>query len=222
VPELQQLWKAETLLERIVRLFHGIGMFRSLAVYCGSSAGSDSRWVRLARSVGTLLAERGIRLVYGGGGVGMMGALADAVLAGGGEVTGVIPHFLNTRELKHEGVTDMRVVETMHERKMLMVDLAEGFIALPGGFGTLDELFEVLTWSQLGIHSRPTAVLNTEGYFDGILTCLDGMVTRGFLRAEDRARLVSANEPGALLAAMEHWRAPDALKFTLATRTSEM
>lgn len=197
-------------------------MFRALAVYCGSSAGRDPRWAGLARAVGTLLARRGIRLVYGGGGVGMMGALADAALAAGGEVTGVIPHFLNTRELKHEGVTDMRVVETMHERKMLMVDLAEGFIALPGGFGTLDELFEVLTWSQLGIHSRPAGVLNAGGYFDGLLTCLDGMVAQEFLRAEDRARLTAAADPEALLTAMECWQAPEGLKFTLATRSGEM
>jgi len=197
-------------------------MFRSLAVYCGSSAGNDPRWARLARATGTLLAKRGIRLVYGGGGVGLMGALADAALAAGGEVTGVIPHFLNTRELQHAGVADMRVVDTMHERKLLMVELAEGFMALPGGFGTLDELFEVLTWSQLGLHERPAGLLNAGGYFDGLLTCLDSMTGHGFLRAEDRARLVAAPEPEALLAAMTQWRAPERLKFTLATRSDEM
>ena len=165
-----------------------------------------------------MLAERGIRLVYGGGGVGLMGAVADGALAAGGQVTGVIPVFLNTRELKHPDVPDMRVVTTMHERKMLMVDLSGGFIALPGGFGTLDELFEVLTWSQLAIHACPIGVLNADGYFDGILTCLDGMVTRGFLRQEDRSRLVSAGDIQSLLGAMEQWRAPEALKFTLAKR----
>jgi len=195
------------------------GMFKSVAVYCGSSAGNDPQYVRLAHTAGVLLAKRGIRLVYGGGGVGMMGAVADGVLEQGGEVTGVIPDFLNTRELKHPGVPDMRVVKTMHERKMLMVDLAEGFIALPGGFGTLDELFEVLTWSQLDIHHRPAGVLNADGYYDGMLSCLDGMVVRGFLRAEDRARLVSAPDMESLLAGMEAWCAPPSLKFTLATRS---
>jgi uncharacterized protein (TIGR00730 family) len=193
-------------------------MFRSLAVYCGSSPGNDPRYVSMARAVGTLLAQRQIRLVYGGGGVGMMGAVADGALAAGGEVTGVIPEFLNTRELKHPGVADMRVVATMHERKMLMVDLSEGFISLPGGFGTLDELFEALTWSQLSIHSRPIGVINTDGYFDGLLSCLDGMVSRGFLRAEDRARLIAAGDIEGVLTAMSDWRAPSALKFSLARK----
>ena len=191
-------------------------MFQSLAVYCGSSPGNDGRYVRLAHEAGELLAQRGIRLVYGGGGVGMMGAVADGALSEGGAVTGVIPTFLNTRELRHPGVSDMRVVTSMHERKLLMVDLAEGFIALPGGFGTLDELFEVLTWSQLDIHNRPAGVLNVDGYYDGILACLDVMVDRGFLRAEDRARLVPAESMEALLAEMEAWRAPQTLKFSLA------
>jgi uncharacterized protein (TIGR00730 family) len=137
---------------------------------------------------------------------------------GGGEVTGVIPAFLNTRELKHPDVADMRAVVTMHERKMLMVELADGFIALPGGFGTLDELFEALTWSQLAIHSCPVGVLNVDGYFNGLLVCLDGMVARGFLREEDRARVVAADKMEQLLAAMETWQAPTTLKFTLARR----
>ncbi len=192
-------------------------MFRSLAVYCGSSPGNDPRFVELARQAGELLAARGIRLVYGGGGTGMMGAVANGALAAGGEVTGVIPGFLNTRELKHPGVADMHMVDTMHERKMLMVDFAEGFVALPGGFGTLDELFEVLTWSQLAIHTKPIGLVNALGYFDGILACLDGMVERGFLRPEDRARLVDAESLEDLLVKMEEWRVPDTLKFVLAT-----
>jgi uncharacterized protein (TIGR00730 family) len=165
--------------------------------------------------MGQLLAQRGIRLVYGGGGVGMMGAVADGVLDAGGEVTGVIPVFLNTRELKHPGVSDMRVVETMHERKQIMVTEAGGFIALPGGFGTLDELFEVLTWSQLAIHQRPVGVLNVDGFFDGVLGTLDLMVARGFLRQEDRDRVVAAAGPEALLEAMAAWQPPGTLKFTL-------
>jgi uncharacterized protein (TIGR00730 family) len=148
----------------------------------------------------------------------MMGAVADGALAAGGEVTGVIPEFLNTRELKHPGVSDMRVVATMHERKMLMVDLAEGFIALPGGFGTLDELFEVLTWSQLSIHDRPAGLVNMDGYFDGLITCLDGMVSRGFLRQEDRDRLSVADTAEALIEEMQNWQPPGTLKFRLAGR----
>jgi hypothetical protein len=193
-------------------------MFRSLAVYCGSSPGNDLRYARLAFETGALLASRGIRMVYGGGGVGMMGAAADGALSANGAVTGIIPDFLDTRELKHHGVADMRVVRTMHERKQLMVDLADGFIALPGGFGTLDELFEVLTWSQLAIHQHPIGVLNVDGFFDGILACLDTMVTRGFLRRQDRARLVSADSPEALLDALAAWQAPTDLKFKLARR----
>jgi uncharacterized protein (TIGR00730 family) len=197
-------------------------MFTALAVYCGSSPGNDRCYAALARETGRTLAQRGIRLIYGGGGVGMMGAVADGALAAGGGVTGVIPHFLHTRELLHEGVQDMRVVSTMHERKMLMVELAQGFIALPGGFGTLDELLEVLTWSQLGIHRGPTGLVNADGYFDGILTCLDGMVARGFLRPEDRGRLLSAPGIDELLPLMEAWQPPPDLKFVLARRAEEV
>ena len=170
----------------------------------------------MAYSMGLFMASRGIRLVYGGGGVGMMGAVANGVLEGGGEVIGVIPVFLNTRELQHAGVADMRVVETMHERKQIMVTEADGFVALPGGFGTLDELFEVLTWSQLAIHDRPVGILNVDGFFDGILITLNVMVQRGFLRQEDRDRVVSGTTPESLIEAMAAWQAPGMLKFTLA------
>ena len=191
-------------------------MFHALTVYCGSSSGRDPKYAALAHAAGTLLAQRGIRLVYGGGGVGLMGAVADGVLAGGGQVTGVIPTFLNTRELQHAGVTDMRVVDTMHERKQIMVTGTGGFMALPGGFGTLDELFEVLTWSQLAIHELPVGVLNVDGFFDGILATLDGMVERGFLRQEDRDRVLSEETPEALLDAMAAWKPPGTLKFAMA------
>ncbi len=197
-------------------------MFSALAVYCGSSPGNDPRYAAVARETGRMLADRRIRLVYGGGGVGLMGAVADAVLAAGGQVTGVITRFLDTRELKHPDVPDMRVVETMHERKMLMVDLSDGFLALPGGFGTLDELFEVLTWSQLGIHQCPIGLVNTDGYFDGIIACLDGMITRGFLRQQDRDRLIAAPSIGELLPLMEAWQPPTDLKFHLARKAEEM
>ena len=194
-------------------------MFKSLAVYCGSSGGNDPQYMRLAHHAGAELARRGIRVVYGGGGVGMMGAVANGALSEGGEVIGIIPHFLDTLELKHAGVRDMRVVQSMHERKLQMVELSDGFIALPGGFGTLDELFEVLTWSQLNLHQHPAGVLNQGGYYDGMLSCLDGMVERGFLRQEDRSRLVEGPDVATLLARMEAWTPPPSLKFLLATPT---
>jgi uncharacterized protein (TIGR00730 family) len=197
-------------------------MFSALAVYCGSSPGNDPQFAAVARETGRELAARGIRLIYGGGGTGLMGAVADAALAAGGQVTGVIPHFLDTRELKHPGVADMRVVDTMHERKLLMVDLSDGFLALPGGFGTLDELFEVLTWSQLGIHQCPIGLVNTDGYFDGIIACLDGMIARGFLRPQDRDRLLAAPTIDELLPLMDAWQPPTDLKFHLARRAEEM
>ena len=197
-------------------------MFSALAIYCGSSPGNHPDFAAVARQTGRLLASRGIRVVYGGGGVGLMGALADAALAAGGHVTGVIPHFLDTRELQHPGVADMRRVDTMHDRKRLMVELAQGFVALPGGFGTLDELFEVLTWSQLGIHPHPIGVVNTDGFFDGLIACLDGMVARGFLRQQDRDRLIAAATIEELLPLMESWIAPTDLKFHLARRAEEM
>ncbi|MCP5558614.1 MAG: TIGR00730 family Rossman fold protein [Verrucomicrobiaceae bacterium] len=193
-------------------------MFHSLAIYCGSAPGNDPAFISAAHAAGATLARRSIRVVYGGGGVGMMGALADGALRAGGKVIGVIPEFLNTRELQHPDVEDMIVVKTMHERKLRMVEEAQGFIALPGGFGTLDELFEVLTWAQLGIHGHPVGLLNIDGFFDGILQCLDHMVTQGFLMATDRQRLIAAADTDTLLDAMAAWKPPSEIKFTLAKR----
>jgi uncharacterized protein (TIGR00730 family) len=148
-----------------------------------------------ARRFGTALAGRGLELVYGGGHVGLMGIVADAVLAAGGRVEGVIPRALVEKELAHQGLTRLHVVETMHQRKALMAELADAFAALPGGFGTGDELFEVLTWSQLGLHAKPVGLLNTAGYFDPLLAWIDHTVTERFLRPEYRERLRVATEP---------------------------
>lgn len=189
----------------------------ALAVYCGSSGGFDPACKELARETGRTLARRGITVVYGGGRVGMMGAVADGALEAGGRVIGVIPTFLDTRELKHPDVQEMHVVSSMHERKMLMTEFSDGFIGLPGGFGTLDEIFEAVTWSQLAIHAKPVGFLNHGGYYTGILECLDGMVDRGFLRADDRGRLLSADSLDALLEKFAAWQPPDTLKFTLAS-----
>lgn len=160
-----------------------------LCVFCGSSAGNRTVYADSARLLGQELAARGIGLIYGGGHVGLMGILADAVLAGGGEVIGVIPQALVDRELAHRGLTELRVVHSMHERKALMAKLADGFAALPGGFGTGDELLEMLTWAQLGIHAKPVGLLNVAGYFDSLLGWLDLAVREGFLTAENRAIL---------------------------------
>lgn len=177
-------------------------MYR-LCVFCGSSTGIPARHVQAARHLGAALVVRGMGLVFGGGHIGLMGVLADAVLAGGGEVVGVIPQALVERELAHRGVTDLRVVGSMHERKALMADLSDAFAALAGGFGTADEVFEVLTWAQLGIHAKPVGLLNTAGYFDPLLAWLDRAVQDGFLSPSSRGLLLVADTPEGLLDAIQ-------------------
>ena len=162
---------------------------RRLCVFCGASPGRDPAFLRLATVVGAGLAERGIGVVYGGSRVGMMGAVADAALGTGGEVIGVIPRRLVDRELAHHGLTEMRVVETLHERKAEMAALSDGFIALPGGLGTLEELAEVASWAQLGLHAKPIGLLGPPGYWDALLGWLDHAVAEGFLAPDSRALL---------------------------------
>ena len=162
---------------------------RSLCVYCGSSVGNDPRHIETAAQVGALLAASGIRLVYGGGNVGLMGVVADAVMAGGGSVLGVIPVGLFETEQGHRGITELVEVGSMHERKARMAAEADAFLALPGGLGTLEELAEILTWAQLGIHSHPVAVLDIDGFWDPIIGFLDGAVAAGFMRPANRALL---------------------------------
>jgi uncharacterized protein (TIGR00730 family) len=159
---------------------------RRLCVFCGSSTGKRAVYADHARQLGELLARRGLGLVYGGGHIGLMGVLADGVLEAGGHVVGVIPQALVDKELAHPGVTELRIVSTMHQRKALMADLADGFLALPGGFGTADELFEILTWAQLGLHAKPVGLLNSAGYFDALLAWLDHSVDEQFVRPEHR------------------------------------
>jgi uncharacterized protein (TIGR00730 family) len=171
----------------------------AVCVYCGSSPGADPAYAEATRELARGLAARGIRIVYGGAAVGLMGLLADAALDAGGEVTGVIPRGLVDREIGHPRVGDLRVVATMHERKALMAELADAFVALPGGIGTLEELIEMYTWSQLGLHAKPLAVLNVAGYYDPLAAFLDHAVTEGFLSAERRAELIFAPDTGALL-----------------------
>jgi len=181
---------------------------KRICVFCGSSDGARANYKDAARRLGVALARRGIALVYGGGRVGLMGTVADAVMAEGGEVVGVIPHGLVIREAAHEGVTDLRVVDSMHERKALMATLADAFISLPGGMGTLEETCEMLTWAQLGIHRKPCAVVNVDGYFDPLIAFFDNGVSQGFIRPEHRALLVEAPDPEGLLELLGAYRPP--------------
>lgn len=184
-----------------------------IAIYCGSNGGLDPVFKQAAADMAASLARQNIGLVYGGGRVGLMGTIANAALAAGGEVIGVIPHALMEKELGHTGLTELYVVRSMHERKQRMVDLSDGFIALPGGFGTLDELFETLTWLQLSFHGKPVGLLNVEGFFDGLLTFLDHMRDTGFLKAAHRDCVLVETCPERLLEKMRAFQPPDLGKW---------
>ena len=186
---------------------------QSVCVFCGSSTGSNAAYTEAARSLGKTLAEANIRLVFGGGHVGLMGEISNAAIAAGGDVIGVIPKFLVERELAHEGLSDLRIVGSMHERKALMSDLSEAFIALPGGTGTLEEFFEVLTWAQLGEHKKPCGLLNVAGYYDPLLTVFDRMVEAGFLSESNRALLLVEGDPERLLQRFDHYEPPKIAKW---------
>ena len=179
-----------------------------VCVFCGSSPGSNPAYVAAARQLGETLACKGIGLVYGGGNVGMMGELANAAVAAGGQVTGVIPKALMEREVALIGLDDLRVVDSMHTRKALMADLSDGFIAMPGGIGTLEEFIEVLTWAQLGLHAKPCALLNTTGYFNTLLQFLNEIAAARFMADVQRQLVLTADEPAALLAAMQTFTPP--------------
>ena len=181
---------------------------RRVCVYAGSSAGARPGYREAAAALGRELTRRGVGLVYGGGRVGLMGVLADAVLERGGEAIGVIPQGLVDREVGHAALTELRVVGSMHERKAAMAELADGFLALPGGIGTLEELVEVYTWSQLGIHAKPCALLDVEGFYAPLTALLDRMVAEGFLREQHRGVLLAGADPAALLDRMATWEPP--------------
>jgi uncharacterized protein (TIGR00730 family) len=180
----------------------------TVCVFSGSSPGARPAYAAAAAALGTEIAGRGMRVVYGGASVGLMGAVADAALAAGGEVVGVIPQHLVDREVAHTGLTDLRVTGSMHERKALMADLSDGFVALPGGLGTLEELAEVLTWSQLGLQSKPCGLLDVEDFYAPLLAFLDHTVTERFVSEQHRALVLSADRPGPLLDRLQDWR-PD-------------
>lgn len=181
---------------------------KSLCVFCGSSPGRDEAYVEAAATVGRLLAERGITLIYGGGSVGLMGACADACLAAGGKVVGVIPKHLLDMEVGHINLTAMHVVDTMHERKAMMAELANGFIVLPGGIGTMEEFFEIWTWGQLGIHHKPFGVLNVAGYYDALFSFIATMVEQGFLKIQQAAMTQLSEDPEMLLDALAAYVPP--------------
>ena len=185
----------------------------SLCVFCGSSPGVDHGFLAAAEEVGRLLAHQGRRLVYGGGRIGLMGAVADAALAHGGEVIGVIPRSLLEKEVAHLGLSDLRVVASMHERKATMAELADGFIAQPGGIGTLEAFFEIWTWGQLGIHHKPFGLLNVAGFFDPLLAFLDRLADQRFLRAEHRGMLRARSVAGDLLHELAEDRPVDVWKW---------
>jgi len=187
---------------------------RSLAVFCGSHSGGDARFGATAAELGRELARRRVRLIYGGGSVGLMGQLADAALAAGGEVIGVIPRFLLEREVGHRGVTEMKVVASMHERKAAIGELADAFVALPGGIGTLEEIFETWTWVQLGLHGKPCALLDVGGYFAPLIEFLDGMAAHGFVSRRQREVLQVARSVDELFAKLLAAPAPPPAKWT--------
>lgn len=178
----------------------------AIAVYCGSSDGADPTHLRCAHDFGALLASEGIAVVYGGGNVGLMGAVADGALRAGGEVHGVITEALRVKELAHLELTSLVVVDTMHERKAAMADRADAFVALPGGFGTFDELFEVITWTQLGIHEKPCGILNHRGFFDDLVKFVDNTVTAGFIKQVHRDAVVVESDGAAMVRKLRDWQ----------------
>lgn len=189
-----------------------------LCVYCGSSSGSNVAYGNAAKELANVLVSSDIELVYGGSSTGVMGVLAGAVLAGGGKVSGVIPQSLVDKEVAHQGLTELHVVNSMHERKSLMAVLSDGFIAMPGGFGTLEEIVEVLTWGQLQFHTKPCGLLNVGGYFDHLLAYFDHAAREGFLRKAHREMLLVASTPAKLLDLFEHYEAPAAAKWVKGER----
>lgn len=181
---------------------------RSVCVFSGSSPGARTEYLATARILGEEIATRGIELVYGGASVGLMAAVADAVLAASGKVTGIIPKHLADKDVAHRGLSDLRVTSTMHERKALMSELSDGFVALPGGYGTLEEFVETLAWSQLGLHAKPCGLLDVADFYHPLLAFLDHAVTERFVRPEHRALILADTNPGQLLDAMEAWSPP--------------
>lgn len=190
-----------------------MNQLKAIAVFCGSSAGNDEAFVSDARSLGRHMAEKGIRLVYGGARVGIMGVLADAVLDHGGEVTGVLPDFITNKEIAHDKLTEMITVATMHQRKSVMHERSDAAIILPGGYGTMDEMFEWLTWGQLGLHRKPVGILNSAGFYDHLITFIDQMVSKNLLRIHNREMLQVSADIDTLMDMLGRYDAPQKAKW---------
>lgn len=186
---------------------------KSITVFCGSSSGSNPVYLQQARLLGEKLAEAHIELIYGGAKVGLMGAVADGVLSKCGKVTGILPRFLQSKEIAHDNLSELILVDSMHERKTIMHDRSEGVIALPGGFGTLEEFFEMLTWAQLGLHSKPIGILNTDGFYSALFRLVDEMVDKGFLKNINREMILESEDIDVLLEKMNHYNAPAVTKW---------
>jgi len=186
---------------------------KSITVFCGSSFGSDEIYKEQAILLGQTLAKQNIQLIYGGANVGLMGAVADGVLLEGGKVIGVLPHFLQSKEIAHQDLTELILVETMHERKTKMNDLCDGVIVLPGGYGTLEEFFEMITWAQLGLHKKPIAILNINGFYDDLIKLVQNMVDKGFLKQINQEMLLVSDSIDELLEKMKNYRAPSVGKW---------
>lgn len=192
---------------------------KSIAVFCGSSEGASSIYKESAAHLGRELAERQLTLIYGGAKVGLMGAVADAVLAHGGKAIGVLPYFLQSREIAHQGLTELILVDSMHERKAKMADLADGFVALPGGPGTLEEYFEIFTWGQLGLHQKPCGLLNVNGYFDPLLAMFDQMERERFMQPKYRSMVIADDTPEGILEQFARYEAPSVKTYLTGERT---
>jgi uncharacterized protein (TIGR00730 family) len=186
---------------------------KSITVFCGSSFGSDNLYKEQATLLGKTLAKQNIKLIYGGANVGLMGAVADGVLSESGKAIGVLPHFLQSKEIAHKDLTELILVESMHERKTKMNDLCDGVIVLPGGYGTLEEFFEMITWAQLGLHKKPIAVLNIEGFYDDLIKLVQTMVDKGFLKQINKEMLLVSNTIDTLLEKMRNYQAPTVGKW---------
>lgn len=192
---------------------------KRITVFCGSSIGTDDAFKKDAILLGETLAKQNVGLIYGGARVGIMGAVADGVLSAGGKVIGVIPQFLRTKEVAHENLTELITVKTMHERKTKMHELCDGVIALPGGFGTMEELFEMLTWAQLGLHQKPIGLLNTSDFYDDLIQLITNMVDKGFLKQINQDMLIVSDNVNELLAKMNNYKAPDVHKWITSETT---
>ncbi len=188
-------------------------MMKNITVFCGSSFGSDEIYKEQAILLGKTLAKQNIQLIYGGADVGLMGAVADGALNEGGKVTGVLPHFLQSKEIAHKNLTELIIVETMHERKTKMNDLCDGVIVLPGGYGTLEEFFEMITWAQLGLHTKPIGILNIDGFYDDLIKLVQTMVDKGFLKQINRDMLLISDSINELLDKMRNYQAPTVEKW---------